>query len=161
MHATEVFEAIRAFEEHEHRDLARGLDLIHDAGCRFGAGSRLDHVRAIGDVLRWSRETLDPHIAWEESWLYPQIEALTRTPWSTRAARFDHGQIRGLANRLRRDERSVSEGLTPDAAAEIRCHLFAYEAVLRSHIEREERLLPPILADEAALAGPTTGTVAT
>ncbi len=80
MNATEVFEAIRAFGEHEHRDLARGLDLIHDAGCAFGGGSRLDHVRAIGDVLRWSTETLDPHITWEESWLYPQIDAITADP---------------------------------------------------------------------------------
>ena len=161
MNATDVFEAIRAFGEHEHRDLARGLDLIHDAGCAFGGGSRPDHLRAIGDVLRWSTDTLEPHIAWEESWLYPQIDLITGTPWSTRAARFDHVQVRGLANRLRRDVRSVSEGLARAAAEEVRCHLFAYEAVLRSHIDREERLLLPVLVDAAAPAVPAAGAATT
>ena len=161
MNATEVFEAIRAFGEHEHRDLARGLDLIHDAGCTFGTGSRLDHLRAIGDVLRWSTDSLEPHITWEESWLYPQIDVITGTPWSTRAARFDHGQVRALANRLRNDERAVSEGLTPAAAEEVRCHLFAYEAVLRAHIDREERLLLPVLADAAGRAGAVVGAATT
>jgi hypothetical protein len=94
MNATEVFDAIRAFGEHEHRDLARGLDRIHSAACRLGSGPHIDDVRAIRDVLRWTVVTLQPHIAWEETWLYPQIETITRTVWSTRAARFDHASWR-------------------------------------------------------------------
>ena len=152
MHATEVFEAIRAFGEHEHRDLARGLDRIHEAGCIVGARSRLDDIRVIGDVLHWSTVTLDPHITWEETWLYPQIDASTGTTWATRAARFDHRQIRTAARRLHHDEELASEGLAPAMADEVRSHLFAYEALLRSHIDREERLLLPVLVDEATRA---------
>jgi hemerythrin-like domain-containing protein len=153
MTATEALEAIRAFGEHEHLDLARGLDLVHDSACAVGVGSRIDTVRAIGDVLRWSEATLEPHIAWEESWLYPQIDALTQTPWATRAARFDHRQIRSLASRLRQDRALCADGLAP--ADEVRGHLFAYEALLRTHIDREEHLLLPVLAGEgvSAIAG--------
>ena len=149
MNATEAFEAIRAFEEHEHRDLAQGLDHINDAGRQIGSGSRIDDIRRIGDVLRWSTDILASHIQWEESWLYPQVDALTGTPWATRAARFDHGQIRSLATRLRRDEELAIEGWSPGLADQVRSHLFAYEALLRSHIDREERLLLPVLAQGA------------
>ena len=51
--------------------------------------------------------------------------------------------------------------MTPAGAEEVRCHLFAYEAVLRAHIDREERLLLPVLADEAALAGAAAGATTT
>lgn len=157
MNANQLFEAIRAFGEHEHRDLARGLDRIHDAGRAMGTGLRVDDVRAIRDVLRWTDATLRPHIAWEESWLYPQIDALTGTPWATRAARFDHGQIEGLAHRLRHDEELAGDGLAASAIPEVRAHLFAYEALLRTHIDREEQLLLPVLAEEASLAGVAAG----
>ena len=155
MNATQVYEAIRAFGEHEHRDLARGLDRIHDAGCTLGAGLRVDDARAIREVLRWSATTLQPHIHWEETWLYPQIDALTGTPWATRAARFDHTQIEGLAHRLQRDAESAADGLTPSTLHEVRGHLFGYEALLRSHIDREEQLLLPVLADELVGGSPT------
>jgi hemerythrin-like domain-containing protein len=161
MNASEVFGAIRAFGEHEHRDLARGLDRIHEAGTAIGVGPRVDDVRAIRDVLRWTAETLQPHIAWEESWLYPQIDMLTHTTWSTRLARFDHAQIHGLAHRLRRDQELAGDGLSPAATDEVRSHLFAYEALLRAHIEREEQLLLPVLADDAAPASVAAGRVAT
>jgi hypothetical protein len=39
-----------------------------------------------------------------------------------------------------------------DIQAQIRCRLFGLEALLRAHIEREEHLLIPILADELAAA---------
>jgi hemerythrin-like domain-containing protein len=152
MNADEFFEAIRAFGEHEHRELARGLDRIHAAGCAIGTGLKVDDARSIRDVLRWSDATLQPHIDWEESWLFPQIDDLTRTPWSTRTARFDHAQIHGLIHRLRRDEELAASGLTPTSIDEVRCDLFAYEALLRAHVDREEQLLLPVLTDAAALA---------
>ena len=157
MNATEVFEAIRAFGEHEHRDLARGLDHIHAAACAIAVGSRVDDLRAIREVLRWSEVLLEPHMTWEDDWLYPQIDRMSGTPWATRAARFDHGQIHHLASRLRRDVELVGDGLTPSVVDDVRSHLFAYEALLRTHIEREERLLLPVLVEEAAGAGLLAG----
>jgi hypothetical protein len=148
MGAAQAFEAVRSFEQHEHRDLAWGLARIHEAAAMAGTGSHVELRRAIREIVGWASTSLEPHMAWEETWLYPQIELVTRTPWSTSAARFDHGQIATLVARLRLDEADAAHTVTPAAAAELRCHLFALEALLRAHIEREERLLLPVL-DEA------------
>ena len=43
--------------------------------------------------------------------------------------------------------------ITPAAADEVRAHLFGFEALLRSHMDREEQLLLPVLAEDAARPG--------
>ena len=145
MTATQEYEAIRAFGEHEHRELRWGTGRIHDAASSVSVGSRIEARRAVRDVVAWSGRTLEPHIAWEESWLYPQIEVMTGTPWSTRMARFDHGQIAALVARLRLDEATATHSLTPTSCSDLRCDLFSLEAVLNAHIDREEKLLLPLL----------------
>jgi iron-sulfur cluster repair protein YtfE (RIC family) len=140
--------AVWAFSEHEHRELVRGINRIHDVACQIGGWLTPEQsVRVLG-VLDWLERELEPHIAWEESWLYPAIDERTGTPWATRAARFDHGQIRDVASRLRADKRLLQQGRAADALPELRCHLFGLEALLRAHMEREERFLIPLLADE-------------
>ena len=153
MGASEVSEAVLAFSEHEHLDLARGIDRIHDAGCTIGTRPSVETMVLIRDVLRWFGSTLEPHLAWEESWLYPRIDKLAGTPWATRSARYDHGQVRAVVARLRSEELLVAHDLTPGTAAELRCRLFSLEALLRAHIEREERLLQPMLVDDAGRRG--------
>ena len=143
-------EAIWAFEEHEHRDLVRGINRIHDVACEIGRRPTPELSVDVLDVLRWLDGTLEPHIGWEEAWLYPEIEARTGTPWATRAARFDHQQVREMAARLRADQALLSSGGGGDQQAEARCHLFGLEALLRAHIEREERFLIPLLEGERA-----------
>jgi hemerythrin-like domain-containing protein len=145
--ATRAVEAqpVWAFEEHEHRDLVRGINRIHDIACEMGhrPSSELS-VHMLG-VLQWLDTVLEPHVAWEETWLYQQIDARLGTPWATRAARFDHQQIREMATRLRVDQVLVRNHASGDECAEARCHLFGLEALLKAHIEREERYLIPLL----------------
>jgi Hemerythrin HHE cation binding domain len=93
--------------------------------------------------------TLEPHIAWEDGWLYPEIEAWLGTPWATRAARFDHQQIRQMAEYLSQDQARLTAHAPGDQQAETRCHLFSLEALVRAHLEREERFLIPLLIDDA------------
>jgi hypothetical protein len=119
MRATQTLEAIRAFGEHEHRDLAWGLGRIHEAASSLGAGSQVEARRAIREVVAWSAAS----------------------------PRFDHGQIAAMVARLRLDEADATHAMTPTTVNELRCHLFALEALLRSHIDREEKLLLPILKD--------------
>lgn len=138
-------QGVWAYTEHEHRDLARGINQIHDVACAIGRRPMPESSVQVLDVLRWLDATLEPHIAWEESWLYPEIDARTGTPWATRAARFDHQQIREMAVRLRVDQHSLSRPDAGDQRAELRCHLFGLEALVRAHIEREERFLIPLL----------------
>jgi iron-sulfur cluster repair protein YtfE (RIC family) len=144
--------AVWAFTEHEHRELVRGIDRIHEVACEVGGWVTPEQSVRVLDVLAWMDHELEPHVSWEESWLYPEIDARTGTPWATRAARFDHGQIRDMAARLRADQHLLLQDPAPERLPELRCHLFGLEALLRAHFEREERFLIPLLADDASLA---------
>jgi iron-sulfur cluster repair protein YtfE (RIC family) len=121
---------------------------MHDIACAIGGWLTPEQSVQVLGVLDWLDRELEPHIAWEESWLYPEIDARTGTPWATRAARFDHGQIRDVATRLRADKQVLQQDRATDRLAEMRCHLFALEALVRAHIDREERFLMPLLVDE-------------
>lgn len=145
--------AVWAFAEHEHRELARGINRVHDVACEIGRSPTPELSVDVLGVIRWLDGTLAPHIAWEEGWLYPEIDARLGTPWATRAARFDHQQLREVVVRLRADQHLLSSRETGDQLAEIRCHLFGLEALLRAHVEREERFLIPLLDDGAVLRG--------
>jgi iron-sulfur cluster repair protein YtfE (RIC family) len=146
--------AVWAFAEHEHRELGRGLDRIHDVACEVDGWVTPDLSVHVARVLSWLDRELEAHIRWEESWLYPQIDARAGTPWATRSARFDHGQIRDATARLRTDERLLHENAAHERLPEVRCHLFALEALLRAHIEREERYLIPLLEEAASVGQP-------
>jgi len=135
----------RAFAEHEHRDLVQGINRLHDVACAIGQTATPELRLRVLDVLGWLDQTLEPHIAWEEGWLYPEVDTRSGSPWATRAARFDHGQVRALAARVRQDRESLGESAVLDRHDELRCHLFGLEALLRAHIEREERFLIPLL----------------
>jgi iron-sulfur cluster repair protein YtfE (RIC family) len=148
----EASEAVRAFAQHEHLDLARGIDGIHEAACIVGSVPSSEIVRRVEGVLSWFDRELQPHLHWEEDWLYPQIEAATGTAWSTRAARFDHAEVRAAVERLRRDELADLGHADVDVRSDLRCRLFSLEALLRAHVDREEQLLLPILMDAAVPA---------
>jgi hypothetical protein len=53
-----------------------------------------------------------------------------------------------MAARLRLDRQALSMHDALDQEAESRCHLFSLEALLRAHIEREERFLIPLLDED-------------
>ena len=139
--------AVWAFSEHEHRELVRGINRIHDVACEIGGWLTPEQSVDILGILDWIDRELEPHIAWEESWLYPEIDTRTGTPWATRAARFDHSQIRVVANKLRDDKHLLQQERAGGRLAELRCHLFGLEALVRAHVDREERFLMPLLAD--------------
>ena len=141
-------QGVWAFAEHEHRDLERGINRIHDVACEVGRRPTPELSVDVITVLSWIHDKLEPHIAWEDAWLYPEIEARLGTPWATRAARFDHQQIREMAEHLGRDQAHLATHVPGDQQAETRCHLFSLEALLRAHLEREERFLIPMLVDE-------------
>jgi iron-sulfur cluster repair protein YtfE (RIC family) len=141
-------QGVRAFAEHEHRDLVGGINRMHDVACEIGWRATPEVSVHLLDVLHWLDRTLEPHITWEEGWLYPEIDARTGTPWATRAARFDHQQVRAMSAMLRDDRQSLTR--IDDAFEQhgrLRYHLFGLEALLRAHIEREERFLIPLLDD--------------
>jgi iron-sulfur cluster repair protein YtfE (RIC family) len=144
----------RAFAEHVQRDLSAGMHRLPQVARGIGRAATPDVSIAVLDVLHWLDTTLEPHVAWEEGWLYPEVDVRSGSPWATRAARFDHGQIRELVARIRHDREELGRGDRPERHEELRCHLFGLEALLRAHIEREERFLIPLLDEPAGVAPP-------
>jgi hypothetical protein len=152
--------AVWAFAEHEHRELVRGIDRLHDVACAIADWATPELRIHIQQVLAWVDNDLQPHVSWEEAWLYPEIDARTGTPWATRSARFDHAQIRAMAARLRADQQALHDGGAHEHLGDLRCHLFGLEALLRSHVEREERYLIPLLEEDTWVASPGTAVIA-
>jgi iron-sulfur cluster repair protein YtfE (RIC family) len=144
----DVSEAVLAFTEHEHLVLARGIDRIHEAARGVGQLAGPESVLRVRDVLDWFDRDLVPHLGWEETWLYPRIDAVAGTAWATRALRFDHGQLRTVIDGLRADERDAVRDHSRAVDERLRCRLFALEAMVRAHLEREERLLFPLLVQD-------------
>jgi hypothetical protein len=142
---------VRVFAEHEHLELVRGINRIHDIAWEIGRTSTPTVSVHVLDVLRWVDTTLEPHIAWEEVWLYPDLDARAGTSWATRSARFDHQQIREMVGLVRSDQQALHNHDAIDRDGRLRSHLFGLEALLRAHIEREERFLIPAL-DEMTTA---------
>ena len=140
---------VRAFIDHEHHELAGGIDRIHEVACELPALSAPAMSLRIERVLRWVDETLQPHMAWEESSLYSAIDDRAQTRWATRLVRFDHRQIRHQADRLRAHRSGFQHGPSADTIVAVRCDLFALEALLRANLEREEIFLLPLLEREA------------
>jgi hemerythrin-like domain-containing protein len=66
-----------------------------------------------------------------------------------RGASAERRQIRTIAARLHADLDVLHKGPSHEGAVELRAHLFALEALLRAHIEREERFLLPLPEDAA------------
>jgi iron-sulfur cluster repair protein YtfE (RIC family) len=150
--------AVWAFAEHEHRDLARGINRIHDVACMVGQLPRPELSARVLDVLHWLDGTLGPHIAWEDGWLFPEIDARTGTRTATRSARFEHQQIREVIARLRTDhDRLDRPGGPGEKNAETLSDLVGLEALIRAHLQREEVFLIPLL-EEGRTPTHTAGT---
>jgi hypothetical protein len=149
---------VRAFAEHEHLELVRGINRLDELASDVGRLATPDLSLGVLEVLRWVDRVLEPHVAWEEGWLYPDLDARAGTAWATRAARFDHQQIREMVGRVRSDQQALHTHDHLEVQARLRGHLFGLEALLRAHIEREERFLLPALDSTIRAAAAAPGT---
>lgn len=139
-------DVLRSFVRHEHSDLSAGIERIHATACEIASIPADRLSPRIASVVVWIERTLKPHMAWEESWLLPQVDRLADTPWLARLVRFDHRQIARRGEALSGDAIRLAHGPEAEATAQARCDLFALEALLRAHLEREEQFLLPLLA---------------
>ncbi|HXU84816.1 MAG TPA: hemerythrin domain-containing protein [Verrucomicrobiae bacterium] len=137
--------AEHAFAEHEHRDLAPGINRIHDVARLIDDIASPTALVALLDVIDWVDAVLRPHVAWEDAWLYPEIARRAGTPWATKLMTFEHRQILDVARRLVADRALLRREPLRHETNELRSDLFGLEALLRAHIEREERFLIPLL----------------
>lgn len=144
-HIPPVTTAEHAFVENEHRELAWGVDEIHGLGTRIGTIATHDLTYELLQVLTWIEKVLEPHAAWEETVVYDEIDQRAGTTWATKLMRYEHRQIRLLAHRLELDRETLRVETTHDELVELRGRLFALEALIRAHLEREELFLIPLL----------------
>ncbi len=140
-----VTNADHAFVEHEHSELAAGLERIHELGGRVGSVAPQDLADGLLHVLDWFDKVLVPHAVWEEHTLYDRIDERAGTAWTTKLMRFEHTQIRRLATDLATDRQRLLATPTHNLLTELRSHVFGLEALIRAHIEREEAFLFPLL----------------
>ena len=157
--------AVWAFVETEHRELVRGLNQIHEIGCDLTHDAAAELADRVLGLLSWLHASLEPHLAWEEASLYPEIDELAGTAWATRVARFEHRSLRTRIADLQRDWTRLREITDRERHNQALADLFGLEALLRAHLEAEERLLIPVLIEpHAALAiergAATVGTAA-
>lgn len=146
--STDGRQAIRSFAEHEHEELSAGIGRIHELGKELATMPIDQRAASIHKVLHWVEADLKPHMAWEEHWLFPLIDGRTHTSWPTRYARFDHQQITAQAERLFAHADAGSHFPSPDAVTLI-ADLSGLETLLRATVEREERLILPLLESDA------------
>jgi iron-sulfur cluster repair protein YtfE (RIC family) len=144
---TEGRRAVRTFVDHEHQELGTAVGWIHkltEGMSHLPADQRSDSVRR---VLHWVDVDLKPHMAWEESWLLPNIDDHAMPHWAIGLVRFDHRQIAAQADRLRAHCAFGHPTPSSDVSTLV-ADLAGFEALMRAHIEREERFVMPLLEPE-------------
>ena len=150
------------FASHEHAEMRRGVDRILEVARLPVSHDELS--AAVIEVLHWVDHVLEPHAQWEDRWLYPEIVERVGTPWATKLMTYEHQQIRNAAQAVAAARLALREHGSTAAVVELRGRLFALDAVLRTHMTREERFLLPLLdeppgaAESGSIASPTTPT---
>lgn len=135
----------RRFLDQEHRELELGIERIEEVAGLAGSLAARDLSHALRSLLDWLERTLRPHAEWEDSWLYPEFDRIGGTPWVTRLMRYEHHQIVELVKRLEVDWEELRHEPTHRELAGLRARLYALHALVRSHFEKEERFLLPLL----------------
>jgi iron-sulfur cluster repair protein YtfE (RIC family) len=134
--------------DHEHQRVRDGLAGVEDV---IGAAHRLSRTTASDGVVRtlaWLRRDLLPHLAWEEAWLYPQLDMIAGTPWATRALRLEHQQVRELAGALELEFAAAEDRWSSERASRLVVALTRLESVVAAHLAQEQWLVRPLLDRE-------------
>ena len=135
------------FAAQEHRDLAAGLAYIGETVERSTELSSTELWARLHHTLGWLEHEFKAHLAWEDRWLYPQLDGLGGTPWVTKLPHYEHRQIEALIAALESDSERWLGHSTPRTDADVIAHLSAIRAVIAVHLEREDRFLLPLLGD--------------
>jgi iron-sulfur cluster repair protein YtfE (RIC family) len=144
---TESREAVRTFVDHEHQELRSAVEWVHEVTEGMSSMPVDQRSESLRRVLHWVDVDLKPHMAWEESWLFPNIDDGAMPHWATGLVRFDHRQIAAQAERLRA-HRAFGGPIPSGDVSRLVADLAGFEALMRAHIEREERFVMPLLEPE-------------
>lgn len=137
--------AVGAIERHlveqEHQHLRHGLDRLRDLVAGWPWLTVEDASDGLVRQLLWAQTDLEPHFAWERTWVYPELDRLGGSPWVTRLLRRRQERL------LRRIEtlEAARRGLVADTSRierqAVGLSLAAVHAELDAHIDDVEHLL--------------------
>lgn len=136
--------------EQEHRRIREGLANLEQALGDAHLLARPDAIAAAVRALAWLRRDVLPHAAWEEAWLYPQLDSIAGTPWATRAMRFEHEQIREVASLLERDFGAAEARWSNEQAFRLVIAMARLATLLSAHLAQEQWFVGPLLDHTAA-----------
>ncbi|HET9851349.1 MAG TPA: hemerythrin domain-containing protein [Candidatus Limnocylindrales bacterium] len=136
--------------EQEHRRIREGLANLEQALGDAHLLARPDAIAAAVRALAWLRRDVLPHAAWEEAWLYPQLDSIAGTPWATRAMRFEHEQIREVATLLERDFGAAEARWSNEQAFRLVIAMARLATLLSAHLAQEQWFVGPLLDHTAA-----------
>lgn len=118
----------------------------------------LDHMRSVADdaqyavpltlrhrldaVLSFLHHDLVSHIQTEEEVVYPALDRVADADWSSQAMRLDHEAITAMLGQL---DGAIVDIRRVRWLDEIQRLLFVLEAVIRLHLDKQERLAAPLL----------------
>lgn len=101
------------------------------------------------DLVAFLRAELLPHAKGEEAYLYPAVEPLLRQEsMATATMSIDHEHIVGYVDRLAAASERLAVADVDEREArliEVRILAAQLEALLRVHLEKEERVYLPLL----------------
>ena len=133
------------FVDDEHRRLRVGLAILQEAIADGHRWTRDDAIDRVARVLAWLRRDFLPHTTWEEARIYPALDQQARSPWATRALRFEHQQIRELAGLVELEYDELLEHWNSKVAHGLLAALARLDAVITSHLAQEERFVTPLI----------------
>jgi hemerythrin-like domain-containing protein len=134
--------------EREHRELRSGLSNLEGAIEEASRLSQSDLRDRIARTTAWAYRQFLPHAAWEEAWLYSQLDEATGSPWATRALRFQHEQIRELASALEAVSITAYEHWTSEIVCRVVAAMARLDALVSAHLAQEELFVLPLLEEK-------------
>jgi iron-sulfur cluster repair protein YtfE (RIC family) len=138
--------------EREHLALRAGLAMLEGAIDDAHRLTRPELADRVARTTSWLHREVLPHAAWEEAWLYPHADQATGSPWTTRALRFQHEQIRELAGALERAAVVAHEHWTPEIVYGLVAAMARVDALLSAHLAQEELSVLPVLEEGTAVS---------
>ena len=130
---------------HEHREIEHVVGRIEATAEMAGNLAARDLASALRSLLDSIEKTLLPHLDWEDTFCFPEMDRLAETPWATQLLRLQHEQIRRSVERLEEDWLALRREPTHRQLLDLRARLDGLHALMRAHLEQEEAVVFPFL----------------
>lgn len=131
--------------QREHGSLRLGLSNLQGILDDAHRLTRPELAERVARSTAWMHRDFLPHAAWEEAWLFGQLDHEAGSPRTTRALRFQHGQIRELAAALETASIVAHERWTREVEFALIAAVARLDALLSAHLAEEELIVLPLI----------------